>query len=110
MSDAIPTPRELNERLEARRLDTLSAEWARTFRVMQWNDQMAAAMEVIVEADRRGVGVIISYSHEANSITARTSSLVAHRIAKVFNLDADDPRPTTRALHVHYTEKGTTDE
>lgn len=91
------TPRDAHTAAQGS-LDELGRRWQRAVRIMAWNAQMMAAVEVIRQAHATGRGVIMHVSNERNLIEARASRLVPAGRAAIFDLDREDPRAYYRDI------------
>lgn len=103
MTADCPTPREVAERVaSAARRDLV-----RRLRIIQWNQQMEAVVDVIIDAHAAGRGVMITTSASLNTITARSTKHVRPGRAAIFDLDADDTRPTFRTIRPEHLRRTT---
>jgi len=89
-----PTPRDVAERLaeQARR------ELARRLAVVRWNEQLEAVVDIVLDAEEAGRGVIITTTAWPPTIVARSTTYVGPGRAAIFRTDHVDPRPIFRTI------------
>lgn len=97
------TPADVARNLERIKRRQIEKDIGRRLDVIIWNQQMEAAMEVIVAADLAGHGVIIRTSHRRNMIEAVAHETVERHTAFVFDYDRPDSGPFRKRLHIHTT-------
>jgi hypothetical protein len=95
----VPTPAEVRDSVRRLR-DSVT-------RIDAWNDQMVAVAKVIVEATENGLGVIIGYSDDGNTIDAQPSAVVEVGSAVLINRDRDMPRPAFRTIRPEHLTRST---
>jgi len=99
MSDTVPTPAEYRAVVE---------KWiAAADKVREWNTQMEAVIDVIIDAAGVGRGVIISYSTTRNEIEARTSEIVPAGEAAIWNRDSNAGHPAHRTIRPEHLARRT---
>lgn len=99
MTDTIPTPAEYRAVVE---------KWiAAAEKVREWNTQMEAVIDVVIDAAGRGRGVVISYSVSSNTIEAHASDIVPGGQAVIWNRDSDAVRPTHRTIRPEHLARRT---